>query len=292
MLKLKESVLNNGMTIYCLKDWEASNAAQPYYDHVQMYFDKFVQIKEGDTVLDVGANIGMYAISIYERYGDKVKVYAIEPIPEVYTALEANTARYSKETLIPVQKGISSRSGKVEFTYYPAAPSFSTLYPDLQQEEVIGGLMDYFDQLEKSGRLDEWPSNIQETIDNIKNNDALSEEKKERAIKMETMLAIKNSFRAQKVECELTTISEVIEEYKLDKIDVLKLHVEHSELDIFKGIKEEDWDKVKQVVVQIEGLDTDVIVEDVLRKHNFTNIESVILEEIEAFSTIIVYAAK
>lgn len=292
MRELTECILENGMVVNCLKNWEASNAAQPYYDHVQLYFNKFVKIKEGDTVLDIGANIGMYTISIFERYGDKVKVFAFEPIPEVYQVLKANAERYSKETLIPVQKGVSNRKGIVEFTYYPTAPSFSTLYPELQQEEVIDGLIDYFDKLEKEGRLDEWPSNIQETIEKIKNNDNLTEEKKERAIKMETMIAIKNSFYAQKVECELTTVSEIIKEYEIVRIDVLKLHVEHSEWDILKGIEEEDWDKIQQLVIQIEGVDTIKMVEDLLKEHNFTQIESVVQDDIAAFSTIIIYAAK
>lgn len=292
MKELTESILQNGIVVNCLKGWEASSAAQPYYDHVQMYFNKFIKIKEGDTVLDIGANIGMYTISIFERYGNKVKVFAFEPIPEVYQALKANTERYSKKTLIPVQKGVSNRSGLVEFTYYPTAPSFSTLYPELQQDEVIDGLLEYFEKLKEAGRLDEWPSNIQETIEKIKNNDSLSAEKKERAIKIETMISIKNSFYAQKVECELTTVSEIIREYELDRVDVLKLHVEHSEWDILTGIEENDWDKIKQIVVQIEGVDTIAMVEDLLRKHNFKQIESVVLEDIVAFSTIIIYAVK
>lgn len=292
MKELIESILQNGIVVNCLKDWEASNAVQPYYDHVQTYFKKFIKIKEGDTVLDIGANIGMYTISIFERYGNKVKVFAFEPIPEIYEVLKANAERYSKETLIPVRKGVSNRCGLVEFTYYPTAPSLSTLYPELQQDEVIDGLLDYFDKLEKEGRLNEWPSNIQETIEKIKNNDSLSEEKKERAIKIETMISIKNSFYAQKVECELTTVSEIIREYKLDRVDVLKLHVEHSEWDILQGIEEEDWDKIKQMVIQIEGEDTIRMVEDLLRRHNFKQIEPVVQEDIIAFSTIIIYAAK
>ena len=292
MKELTESVLENGMVVNCLKNWEASNAAQPYYDHVQVYFDKFIQIKEGDTVLDIGANIGMYAISIFERYGNAVKVFAFEPIPEVYQVLQANTERFSKETLIPVQKGVSNRSGLVEFTYYPTAPSFSTLYPELQQDEVIDELLNYFEELEKAGRLDEWPSNIQDTIEKIKNDDKLSEEKKNRAIKMETMIAIKNSFHTQKVKCELTTVSNIIREYGLDRVDVLKLHAEHSEWDILQGIEEKDWSKIQQIVIQIEGVDTIAMVEDLLRKHNFTQIESVVQEDIAAFSTIIIYAAK
>ncbi len=47
-------------------------------------------VKKGDTILDVGANIGYYALMESKLVGENGKVYAIEPAPENFRVLKAN----------------------------------------------------------------------------------------------------------------------------------------------------------------------------------------------------------
>jgi hypothetical protein len=51
--------------------------------------------------------------------------------------------------------------------------------------------------------------------------------------------------------CELRTLSSVIAEYDLARIDLLKIDVQKSELDVLAGIAEGDWGKLRQIVIEV-----------------------------------------
>lgn len=48
------------------------------------------RIRPGDTVLDVGANVGLYALLAAERVGDEGTVHAVEPVEGNRSELETN----------------------------------------------------------------------------------------------------------------------------------------------------------------------------------------------------------
>jgi len=48
------------------------------------------EIKDGDVIVDIGANIGYYALQEARLVGDNGKVYAIEPVPENVELLKKN----------------------------------------------------------------------------------------------------------------------------------------------------------------------------------------------------------
>jgi FkbM family methyltransferase len=51
------------------------------------------RVRRGDTVVDVGANVGYFTLLCAGLVGDRGQVVAIEPNPEVRTQLERNIAR-------------------------------------------------------------------------------------------------------------------------------------------------------------------------------------------------------
>ena len=58
-------------------------------------------------------------------------------------------------------------------------------------------------------------------------------------------------FEAVEVECRMRTLSEVLEEEGVERIDLLKVDVEKSEEEVLAGIEEADWAKVRQVVLEV-----------------------------------------
>jgi thioesterase domain-containing protein len=58
-------------------------------------------------------------------------------------------------------------------------------------------------------------------------------------------------FESEQFECHLRTVSEIISENEIERIDLLKIDVEKSELDVLKGIKDADWGRIKQVVIEV-----------------------------------------
>ncbi len=51
------------------------------------------QIKKGDTILDVGANVGLYSLLGAKYIGSEGKVYAFEPTDKTYKILDLNIKR-------------------------------------------------------------------------------------------------------------------------------------------------------------------------------------------------------
>jgi FkbM family methyltransferase len=68
-------------------------------------------LKEGDVVLDVGANVGIYSLLASEVIGPKGKVYAFEPTPSTYDALQRNFHyNHVESQCICIRKGLSDKN--------------------------------------------------------------------------------------------------------------------------------------------------------------------------------------
>jgi FkbM family methyltransferase len=73
------------------------------------------QVRAGDTCMDVGANIGYFAMMMAARCGGSGRVYAFEPVPDTFELLEKNAALASTHRwhLLPQRKAISNVAGEV-----------------------------------------------------------------------------------------------------------------------------------------------------------------------------------
>ena len=67
----------------------------------------------------------------------------------------------------------------------------------------------------------------------------------------------------------MRSLSEVIEEERIDSIDLLKINVEKSELDVLRGIKEADWIKIKQIVLEADTKDNLQAITVLLEGHGY-----------------------
>lgn len=88
------------------------------------YQDKAVVIKGGDSVLDVGANVGEFS---YYCSLLGARALAVEPDPSAYSALRNNSgsARFT-----PLQAGLSHSSGLLKFYLSPNEADSSFIEPE------------------------------------------------------------------------------------------------------------------------------------------------------------------
>jgi hypothetical protein len=66
---------------------------------------------------------------------------------------------------------------------------------------------------------------------------------------------LEERFKAQPFTCQLKTLSEAIGENNIHRIDLLKIDVQKSELDVLQGIKENDWQKIQQIVIEVHDVE-------------------------------------
>ncbi len=68
-------------------------------------------VKEGMTVVDVGANLGYYTLLAARLVGPTGKVYAFEPSPENFALLSRNVEANGYQNVVLVPKAVSNISG-------------------------------------------------------------------------------------------------------------------------------------------------------------------------------------
>jgi FkbM family methyltransferase len=100
------------------------------------YAEEIAKLPEDALVLDVGANVGMFSLSVKAAKPDAT-VLAFEPAPRTVDALRKNIELYdlSDVTVYPMALGTEEDS-TIEFTFYPQAPANSTRYPEQKVLEL------------------------------------------------------------------------------------------------------------------------------------------------------------
>ncbi|HSF40046.1 MAG TPA: amino acid adenylation domain-containing protein [Thermoanaerobaculia bacterium] len=208
--------LPNGMEVAFLNRNEADLIYQEVFEE-ETYLAHGVDVADGDCVFDVGANIGLFTLFLVRRFRG-LKLYAFEPIPETFEALAANAALHGVPARL-FDCGLSDRSGTARFTFYPRWSAMSGAYADEREEEEVSRAA-----LANQARLGE------DEADEL----------------------LADRFADRRVyERPLRTLSEVIRDEGVERIDLLKVDAEKSEMDVLAGLGEEDWAKVDQLVVEV-----------------------------------------
>ena len=83
--------------------------------------------KSGEIIIDIGSNIGLFAIS---RAIKGAKVYSFDPNPSVFERLTKNiTLNNFQDKIVPVNKGMHSSSGEISFYIDPQSSIVGSINP-------------------------------------------------------------------------------------------------------------------------------------------------------------------
>jgi phthiocerol/phenolphthiocerol synthesis type-I polyketide synthase E len=228
-------ILPNGLTAFGLTANDTLNVYHDIFDE-DCYRMHGVTIRDGDCILDVGANTGLFVLFL-NHIGAKVRVYAFEPAPAIFQVLSCNVETHNKLPVQVFNVGLSREPGQATFTYYPRFSNASTLYPDESAEGALRGRQYIIDQIPTV----RWPfrSLLHLIPGPIKH--LIAERMRRYYLKKET------------VTCELWNLSDFLRKHDIRQVDLLKMDAEQSEQLILAGLAEEDWPKIRQIVVEVHG---------------------------------------
>ena len=73
------------------------------------------RIHEGFVFIDIGANVGGYALFVAGLAGPSARILAVEPQPEIHKRLVYNIRQNGFETVTAIGSAIADRDGQLEF---------------------------------------------------------------------------------------------------------------------------------------------------------------------------------
>jgi amino acid adenylation domain-containing protein/FkbM family methyltransferase len=211
--------LPNGLEVAHLNQGETDWLFTEIFEE-RAYARYGVTVRDGDCVFDVGANIGLFSLYIGRKF-PRARIYSFEPVPRTFEVLRTNVALHQLNART-FNFGLSSHPGEVRFTFYPKVSASSGIYADAAEDERV-------------------------TRAFLRNQDTFLEEFEDELMA--------GRFESEILTCRMSTLSEVLREEGITSIDLLKIDVEKSELDVLQGIRDEDWSKIRQLVLEVHDLD-------------------------------------
>jgi len=206
---------------------------------LQAYLRHGITVRDGDCIVDAGANIGLFTV-FASRLASDLRILAFEPNPSAFECLRANAATCGADvTCLPV--GLSRENKLAELTSFAGLSLLSGLYADATTERDV--VKTYVENQRGQSHDDRIAAEIGQLID--------------------------ERLRATTVAVELKTLSRVIAEQSIDRIDLLKINVEKSELDVLLGLSEADWTRIRQLVIEVDTSENLRPIEDLLKRHGF-----------------------
>lgn len=219
------------------------NETEYIYNEVfvlQAYLRHGISIGDGDCVVDAGANIGLFTV-FANRLACGLRMIALEPNPAAFACLSANAEAWG-EAVKCLPYGLSRGNGSAELTCFQGLSLLSGFHADAATErEVV-----------KSYVLNQEPAPAHD---------------ERHAADLGTLLDTR--LQTATVTAQLRTLSSVIAQEGIERIDLLKVNVEKSELDVLRGIGSADWPRIRQLVVEVDLRENLAPIVDLLERQGF-----------------------
>ncbi|MEO8156419.1 MAG: amino acid adenylation domain-containing protein [Betaproteobacteria bacterium] len=207
---------------------------------LQAYLRHGISIRDGDCIIDAGANIGLFTV-FASRLARNVRMLSFEPNPAAFACLKANAEAWGTSVkCLPL--GLSRENKSAELTFFQGLSLLSGFYADAAVEhEMVKNYV--LNQQPDPSQSEQSAADIGALID--------------------------DRLQSRVITAQLRTLSSVMAEEGIDRIDLLKINVEKSELDVLMGIGRDDWARIRQLVIEVDQNANLTPITDLLEQHGF-----------------------
>jgi Methyltransferase FkbM domain len=239
------------------------------------YLKGGITVGPTSVVLDIGANIGLFTLSLLEQFPG-IKIHCIEPVPALFNALTQNTAAASKVKgdVVCHNVALADREGTATFTYNPQASATSGMFKGstvfvprqlglsswvaaLLDDGVIGGV------LPKSFAV--FPPLFRKPVVGTLLALALAP-----VWLVAGIFHLAGQVPSVKFETKTTTLDRILKDHQLEKLDLVKLDVEGAELMVLQSISDDAFSRIQQIVIEVHDIENRTqVVTEMLQKRGF-----------------------
>ena len=175
------------------------------------------------NVVDVGANIGLFALSVLDRHPE-TNVIALEPHPGFAGALRANVG----ERVFVVEAAAAAEQGRAPLFVYEQMPAMSSLHPEPEydnelMESLIGNQLTRVGADSTAGAM---------------------------------VGLVGEAPTVQEV--QTVRLSDVMTQHQCESVGLLKVDVQHGEDGVFEGLDEADWSRLERIIVEVQDRGTEL----------------------------------
>ena len=110
-------------------------------------------VREGDTAIDIGANLGYYARPIASIVGSRGHLYAVEPVPVIFSVLQRNMRGCDNATLYNYALGEEERTIEMANDSVAAAGYFGTGRNFVSEGELSKDAVRFTAQMKRGSQL-------------------------------------------------------------------------------------------------------------------------------------------
>ncbi|HEX7332372.1 MAG TPA: MupA/Atu3671 family FMN-dependent luciferase-like monooxygenase [Pyrinomonadaceae bacterium] len=235
--------LPNGMIVAHHGSFQTSIICKEVFED-EVYLKHGITLEDGAVVFDVGANIGLFTL-FARRKCPTAQIYSFEPLPPNFELLRANVTRHNANAQL-FNYGLSSTSTIASFTFYPEAAGLSgrTANSAGDKQDTKAIVTDWIHNAARENQQDLLPpSQLDELLNEY--------------------------LRGETYSCPVKKLSEAIREHEIERIDLLKIDVEGSEFDVLSGIEDEDWQRIKQIAIEVHSRSILKRITSLLEAHGF-----------------------
>lgn len=256
---MKRARLPDGREVY----EDRSRMSDMIHSQILEYFRHGIDVQPGCTVLDVGANTGLFTLEVLQRCAGDARIYCIEPAPHIGDILQCNVNEHFPDAPVKLVRGALGATPRQGTLYYvPRAPVVSSIFAD-QVKELEDS--EFWIRLARDPHLPpeyrryvpRWAAYVPKFL----------------------LRAWVKRFTAwtltgvEQIPCQVQTVSQLIREEGIEQVDLLKVDVEGAELEVLEGIDAADWARIRSAVIEIQDIEQRrESIEALLRSHGLTNL--------------------